>query len=179
MISSDAKDSFSRIFFEAARSRLPVNGEATCEFTPCSVPLQGANATGEVVVLTISSMQFRLLLLLHFDAADAALRDYYVRSETGTLDETFMEVANLCCGSMNQQLVEYFPDLGMSTPYTLNSRCVPYLDELKPAWRAAWDLTLDGTVRLGATLCVCANVQVDFHASVTSQASSSGELELF
>lgn len=176
MIGTHAQDSFERIFFGAARTRLVTDPQHACEITSASNDV----AQGEhVVVLTISSMQFRLLLLLHVKDNEAT-RDYYAGDGSRAVLDTFMEFANLCCGSMNQQLVEHFPDLGMSTPYSLGSQCLPYLRELKPDSVKSYALTLDGRVRLGATLCICTHAPLDFIAvERVGEHESAGELELF
>jgi hypothetical protein len=176
MISPHAKDSIERIFFAAARTRLVTDPQHACEIAAhSSEKAQGA----QVMVLTISSMQFRLLLLLHFND-DETTRRYYVGEAERTLAEAFLEFGNLCCGAMNQQLVEHFPDLGMSTPYVLSGECLPYLRELKPDVVSSYTLTLDASVRLGATLCVCSQTALDFVAADMETASeSTGELELF
>jgi hypothetical protein len=179
MIGTQAKDSIERIFFAAARSRLVREPHHDCEIS--ARPAEAAQGE-HVVVLTISSMQFRLLLLLHFEDDDVT-RQYYLGhmgDVQRSLTECFMEFANLCCGAMNQQLVNHFPDLGMSTPYALSSACLPYLRELKPDYVSTYALTLDGSVRLGATLCVCSQTSLDFVATQVETASeSAGELELF
>jgi hypothetical protein len=177
MISERAKDSIGRIFAGAASSRLPTADGHACEI----VELHGDAVPrhARVVVLTISSMQFRLLLLLHFDDDDASMRDYYVGDESRPLADAFMEVANLCCGAMNQQLVEHFPDLGMSTPYALSGQCVPYLAALKPDHVASYDVSINESVQIGATLCVCTGMPLDFVAQEAVAADSGGELELF
>jgi hypothetical protein len=176
MIGQHAQDSFERIFFSAARTRLVTDPQHACEIAPAPRDVaQGEHA----VVLTISSMQFRLLLLLHVKD-DEATRAYYACETGKALVETFMEFGNLCCGAMNQQLIEHFPDLGMSTPYALDSQCLPYLRELKPDCVLSYALTLDGAVRLGATLCVCTRAPLDFVAEeVVDAHESAGELELF
>ena len=176
MIEPRAKDSIERIFFAAARTRLVTDAHHACEIV--SRASDAAQGT-QVVVLTISSMQFRLLLLLHFND-DHATQQYYAADAQRTLAEAFMEVANLCCGAMNQQLVAHFPDLGMSTPYVLSGECLEHLHELKPDYLSSHTLTIDGGVRLGATLCVCSQTSLDFVAAETETASeSTGELELF
>jgi len=176
MISERAKDSFGRIFMGAARSRLPASESHSCEIV--ELPAGASQPQAQIVVLTISSMQFRLLLLLHFDD-DASMRDYYAADASRPLTEAFMEVANLCCGAINQQLVEHFPDLGMSTPYALGSACVPHLTELKPDHVVSYDLSINGSVRIGATLCLCTKAALDFVADEAVAAESGGELELF
>ncbi|MBV8261523.1 MAG: hypothetical protein JO239_11400 [Paraburkholderia sp.] len=177
MIGTHAKDSIERIFFAAARTRLVTDAQHSCEIAPRA----GEGPQGEhLVVLTISSMQFRLLLLLHFEDDERTQR-YYVGDAARELTECFMEFGNLCCGAMNQQLVEHFPDLGMSTPYALSSGCLPYLRELKPDYVQSYALTIDHEVRLGATLCVCTQAPIDFVASSAAIEAhdSAGELELF
>jgi hypothetical protein len=188
VITEQAKGSIERIFRQAAQLRLTVGAGDSCEITP-SAPREsrasGARhdraADSELIVLTISSISFRLLLVLHFDNDDAT-RAYYLGSGEVTLEERLLEICNLCCGAMNQQLVGYFPDLGMSTPYVLSGQCVSYLDHLKPDFTASYRVTVNGAVQLGAIVCVCANAPLDFAATVaevTEAAESVGELELF
>ena len=179
MISEQAKDSIERIFRQAARLRLTVDAGDSCEITQ-GAPHHGA-ADGELIVLTISSIVFRLLLVLHFNNDDAT-RAYYLGAEQATLEERLLEVCNLCCGAMNHQLLGYFPDLGMSTPYVLSGHCVAYLGQLKPDFLSSYRVTVNGAVQLGATVCICADAPVDFVANVADiaeAAESVGELELF
>lgn len=179
MISQQAKESIERIFQQSARTRLPAHAGDTCEITALDAHLANKALASHIVVLTISSIAFRFLLVLHFDD-DQTTRDYYLRdAEDRSLAEALMEVGNLCCGAINQQLVEYFPDLGMSTPYQLNGACVPYLTELKPEYLAAFRVTIGANVQIGATLCVCASAPVDFVAHAAEVEESGGELELF
>ena len=179
MISQQAKESIERIFFHSARTRLPIDSGDACEITALDAQQAHCALASHIVVLTISSIAFRFLLVLHFDD-DKATRDYYLRdSEERSLSEALMEVGNLCCGAINQKMVEFFPDLGMSTPYQLSGACVPHLKELKPDYLAAFRLSVGANVQLGATLCVCASAPVDFVAHVNEAEESSGELELF
>ncbi|MDR0243422.1 MAG: hypothetical protein LBJ65_17655 [Burkholderia sp.] len=193
MISAQAKAGFERIFFDAARTRLASGG--ACDIRPSAVHEHGGHDSAHarsrskptvpehVVVLTISALHFRLLLALRFSDDDATRRRF-AGASAGTssqrpLPEAFMEVANLCCGAINQALTVPFPDLGMSTPYLLSGASIDYLPALAPGHVAAYDLTLDGDVRVGATLCVCANAPVDFHLPETAAVDTGGELELF
>ncbi|WP_109481077.1 hypothetical protein [Paraburkholderia sp. C35] len=179
MISQQAKDSIERIFFHSARTRLPVDSGDTCEISALDAQQAHSALASHIVVLTISSIAFRFLLVLHFDD-NKPTRDYFLRdSEERSLAEALMEVGNLCCGAINQKMVEFFPDMGMSTPYHLNGACVPYLTELKPDYLAAFRLTVGANVQLGATLCVCASSPMDFVAYVSEAEESTGELELF
>jgi len=180
VISAHAKDSFERIFRKAAQARLPSDPDDSCEIVPVSQADEATAPGSQVVVLTISSIVFRVLLILHFDEDDSTRR-YYLRDEADErpFQEAFLEICNLCCGAINQELLRNFPDLGMSTPYVLSARCLPHLRELKPALLSSYSVMLGGTARLGATLCVCAYAPVDFIADTSAVEETSGELELF
>ncbi|KWE56941.1 hypothetical protein WL77_29465 [Burkholderia ubonensis] len=186
MIGAQAKASFERIFFDAARTRLATGGGA-CDIAPAAdePPRERRSRSkpaAQVAVLTISALHFRLLLALRFSDDDATRRYYTgaVQADAQpSLQEAFMEVANLCCGAMNQALTVHFPDLGMSTPYLLSDASIEYFTALAPGHVAAFDVTLGDGVRVRATLCICANAPVDFHAPATAAVDAGGELELF
>jgi len=177
VISAQAKDSVERIFFSAARTRLVSDGSA-CAIVPAAGDARPAPRDSHAVVLTISSLHFRLLLALRFRDDDVT-RAYFGATAQRPLQDAFMEVANLCCGAMNQALIEHFPDLGMSTPYLLGSASIDAMHALGPHHLAAFDVTVGDAVRLGATLCICANAPIDFYAQDTAAVESGGELELF
>jgi hypothetical protein len=202
VISAQAKESFERILEKAARTRLMVDTADTCQIVlqtrhgagagtsadatanaPARAPaartaIDRANVAN-VVVLTISSISFRLLLMLHVNQ-DAATVAYYTKGDAERpFSEVFQEICNLCCGAINQELLNYFPDLGMSTPYMLNARCLPYLEGLKPELLETWAVTINDSVHLSATICVCAHAPIDFMADVSVAEDTSGELELF
>jgi hypothetical protein len=179
VISAHARDSFERIFRKAAQTRLPMNADDACEIAPIADAVSGATKDTQVVVLTISSIVFRLLLILHFDEDDTTRRYYLNDADERPFQEVFLEICNLCCGAMNQELLHSFPDLGMSTPYVLNARCLPHLRELKPALLSSYSIMLNGDVRLAATVCVCAHAPLDFIADTSTVEETSGELELF
>lgn len=177
MISSNAQDSFDRIFRKAARSRLALHAEDTCEV---ATAVQGdAIGSEQAMILTISSIAFRLLLVLRFDE-DEATRAYFTGEGTGrSFEEARLEIGNLCCGAVNQELLQVFPDLGMSTPYVVSARCLPYLEALKPGYMAAYTVTINDAVRVAATVCVCTHAPLNFVADVRDEVESGGELELF
>jgi len=195
VISAQARAGFEQIFFDAARTRLASGG--ACEIRPMADDeAYGAShdpsraksrsmpkVPEHVAVLTISALHFRLLLALRFRDDDATRRHFAAATPGASaqrpLPEAFMEIANLCCGAINQALIASFPDLGMSTPYLLSGASIDYLPALNPDHVAAYDVTLDGDVRIGATLCVCANAPIDFHVPETASVDTGGELELF
>ena len=77
----------------------------------------------QALILTISSMVFRLLLVLRFDDTEST-RAYFKGEASGrSFEEACLEIGSLCCGAVNQELLQVFPDLGMSTPYAVSARC--------------------------------------------------------
>jgi len=177
MISIQATDSMERIFRRAVQARLPLSADDNCEVTrqESVLPHAGEN----VVMLTISSIMFRMIMVLHFDE-DVNTRAYCVDLiGEGSLLDVLLEAWNLCCGAVNQELLEFFPDLGMSTPYVLGASCMHYLDELKPDYLASFAIEINGCARFAATLGVCAQATVDFVANETAITETNGELELF
>jgi hypothetical protein len=179
VISADAISSFDRIFRKAAQARLPVDANDSCDIAPLADASIGVTKNSQVVILTISSIVFRLLLILHFEEDDSTQRYYLNEADERPFQEVFLEICNLCCGAVNQELLNYFPDLGMSTPYVLDAHCLPHLHELKPQLLSSYSVTLNGDVRLAATVCVCAHAPIDFVADTSATEETSGELELF
>jgi len=179
MISSNAQASIEGILLRAARSRLPQQPDDACGIVPLAQGYDSARPEANVIILTISSILFRLLLVFHFDE-DASTREYFVKEASEVpLQDALLEICNLCCGAVNQDLLRYFPDLGMSTPYVLSARCLSHIEQLKPDYLSSYAITINGSVQLAATVCVCAHAPIDFVADMTAVEESSGELELF
>ena len=135
---------------------------------------------GEILlVVTISSFVFRLLTLFQV-GGDPATRAYYVSTAQQSLDEAFREFANMCCGALNRELSEQIPHLAMSIPYTLSSQCLAFLGELRPSFLSSSAVTINDSVRLQVTLCMCCSAAVDFVASAEPVVeTTAGELEMF
>ena len=89
------------------------------------------------------------------------------------------ELANLCCGALSREMSGHFPHLAMSIPYTLNGRCMGLLGELKPQYQSSYEITINESVRLQATLCMCCYAPIDIPAGSLAVEENSGELQLF
>lgn len=183
MISTQARHSLERVLHRAVQSRLVLQPDDAC--TLAHVDAAPGTLTGNgmqddvVVVLTISSMGFRYMLFLRFPAG-AGTTDYFARGDASQLQDALLELGNLCCGAINQDLGRHFPDLGMSTPYVLAGPSLRHVDSLKPDYRADFDVTIGTSARLGVTMCLFTRVPIDFHVGeAVEEASSDGELELF
>jgi hypothetical protein len=179
MISEQARRSLEHIFIKAAATKLVLAPLDVCEVAPLVPGRAEGIREKNLLLLTISAFSFRLLTILQA-GENAKTREYYLKGAPGrTFGEVFAEVGNLCCGSMNRQLTRHFPHLGMSVPYFLDSRCIPYLNELKPEYLSSCAITINGSATLHATLCVCAYAPVDFAVDPEAEEETTGELELF
>jgi hypothetical protein len=70
-------------------------------------------------------------------------------------------------------------DVAVHAASRSNGFGLPHLRELKPAFPSSYSVTLNGSVHLAATVCVCAHVPIDFAADTSAVEETSGELELF
>jgi len=164
-MSEQAKQNIEQAFHRALRASVIRAPEDVCAIAPATGPELGGQPGETLLVITISTFVFRLLTLFQL-AANPATRAYYVSEATGqSLDEAFREVANLCCGALNRELSQHFPHLAMSIPYSLSRQCVAFLGELQPHYLSSSAITINDTVQLQATLCMCCSAPVDFVAS--------------
>ncbi len=209
LLSEQTKQNIEQAFHRSLRASLTRTPEDVCAIVPAPTPglsaqpLPGAKPAlagqrgparqsspagepgsvgqpGEILlVVTISSFVFRLLTLFQV-GADPATRAYYVSAAQQSLDEAFREFANMCCGALNRELSEQIPHLAMSIPYTLSSQCLAFLGELRPSFLSSSAVTINDSVRLQVTLCMCCSAAVDFVASAAPVAeTTAGELEMF
>lgn len=179
MISERAMQGIDEILIRAVRSRLVLHPDDRCEFALTRLQDASGLSAQDFVVLTISSIGFRMLTMVHIDDNEQTRRYYGRGSPELAFMDIFFEVANLFCGAMNQELVSYFPDLGMSTPYYLDGRCASHVSGLKPAYLASYAITINDDVRLTASVCVCAHLPLDFKLADNQPVQATGELELF
>ena len=179
MISADAQQGFERIFAKSVRANLCLTVADECQIEPLTGAVGNAPAVGHVLVLTITSLLFRLVVVFHVKE-DQALREYFFRDE-GRRDftEFFSELINLCCGSINRELAAHFAHTGMSTPEILGAASLSSLPALAPTWVGRYGITINDSVRLHAMLCVFAYAPLDFSVAHETQLAETGELELF
>jgi hypothetical protein len=202
LMSEQSRQALADAFFRAAKSGLLRAPEDSIEIQPieggvskgpaAGQPMNGAmnkavnlaartksvEPPRDVLVITTSSFSFRLLTM--FDVAPTPeARAYFGGAPDAKIETAFAEIANLCCGALNRELSSHFPHLGMSIPYSLSSHCLGCLDELKPEYVSRYAITVNGSVRLEATLCMCCSAPVEVIARAEAAAETTGELELF
>jgi hypothetical protein len=178
MLSEQTRRNIDHAFHRAARATVPRAAGDVCEITPAPGPRTAGQPEERLVLITVSSFAFRLITIFQI-ADNPSIRGYYLDGAGHQgIDEAFHEVANLCCGALNREFSRSFAHLAMSTPYTLDGRCIDFLDELKPQYLARFQITINDAVRLRATLCMCCAAPVDIQITA-DQAETTGELELF
>lgn len=181
MISEQAKQGIDYIFAKSAKASLVLDQGDDCSINALPGGKCEAFREKDIVVLTISSFLFRVLTIFHI-GEDQETRNYFLKktaNKSKPFSEVFSEVGNLCSGKMNHELLRYFPHLGMSTPYTLSSRCLPFLSELNPGYLSRHDIKINGSAHLQATICMCGYAPVDFTVDKSEVVDETGALELF
>lgn len=182
MISEQAQSGFNLIFKKAVLANISSSTEDFCEIEPVA-DMEGISED-EFAVLTISSTIFRFLVLFHFKSDDAT-RNYFVKSsnlevaDNSAFRDAFQEFCNICCGVMNRELHKNYHFLGMSTPYMLLRQCSPFISALDPGYVKHYRITINNSLTLHATLCVCDYDVVDFTVDTSEAEDNTGELELF
>jgi hypothetical protein len=178
MLSEQTKQTIEHAFNRALRASLTRSSEDVCAIAPAAHPGAAGQPGETVVAVTISSFVFRLLTLFQV-GEDPATREYYGSSTQRPLDEAFHEVANMCCGALNRELAQQIPHLAMSIPYTLSGQCMAYLGELQPQMLSSSAVSINDSVHLHVTLCMCCSAALDLVDSEPVAETTAGELEMF
>jgi hypothetical protein len=178
LMSEQSRQALSDAFFSAARSGLLRSQEDALEIQSVPAASDSVDAGDTVLVITTSSFAFRLLIMFRVSATPET-RAYYGAGNEAGMQTAFAEIANLCCGALNRELARDFPHLGMSIPYFLSVRCMSCLDELKPDHVSHYGITVNGSVQMTATLCICCSAPVQISTRLHAAAETTGELELF
>lgn len=179
LVSPQSKERLDRAFQKAARTCLARSETDSCDFAQAD-PKHSEVAIGEQLVLvTISSFTFRLLVIFHLHESEQT-REYFIGAAAGrTLEESFYEVANMCCGALNREIAQQYAHLAMSIPFTLAGPCVGYLRELRPQHICDYLITLNQSVQVRVTLCMCCSVPFELSSTEVESEPVSGELEMF
>jgi hypothetical protein len=139
-----------------------------------------------VVMLSVASYRFRLMLLIYF-SHDEATRSHFARSKqiaaseltAQALEDAICEASNMCCGAFNRALGQVFPHLGMSTPNIVDRRCANHLHLMGFGHLQHFRLQLGSGMQFHASLCVSEYDTLDFEAQHLAPAPATGELEFF
>src|SRR5262249_8371147 len=121
----------------------------------------------------------RLLTLFELTGTAATQAYYTPDPASGTLQEAFAEIANLCCGELSYELSSHFCHLAMSIPNILDYRSLQHLGELRTQYVKRYKVTINDSVNLQVTLCLYCNAPFDFVPGDATTAQATGELEMF
>lgn len=179
MISSQTKQSINYIFAKAAKATLALGSGDQCQVEVLPGKNEVELSGKHVVVFTISSFLFRVVIMFHIDS-EPTTQNYFLKGKDDkSFTEIFTEAGNLCVGKINHELLRYFPHLGMSTPYILSGECIPFLNKLKPGYQSQHAISINSSICLHATVYMCGYAPIDFSADKNIIEEATSELELF
>jgi hypothetical protein len=184
MLSPNAIDGIETLFRKSVVSSITSSNEIVISEISEEKSLKEAGS--HFVVLTISSSLFKFLTFFHFGDGNK-LREHFLGNETAanesdsqaSFKDRFLEFGNMCAGAMNREMLKYFSNLGMSTPYVLHSPSLEYVPALNPGYIRRFNIQLSDTVNIISTVCMCAYQPIDFTVSADEEVESTGELEFF
>jgi hypothetical protein len=141
------------------------------------------------ILLTISGLQFRAVVLLHFPKGKSAVHflNLFSRDERSTklekdIEPFYTEEGNQFCGEIKRHLYKQFDHLGMSTPFMM-SAATALTDLSNELLRVECHqfYQLKDQIVLGGSLYVFANqpLEFDFANDSGTEQISTGELEFF
>ncbi|RUP24381.1 MAG: hypothetical protein EKK45_25110 [Curvibacter sp.] len=185
MISSRAKAGFDNMVMLGMKAALAPSADEVTELV--ALPDMRLPPESHAALLSIASLTFRMLIVLHF-SPNAATRQHFARLSRQKMedlsDQSFLdaicEAGNLCCGGVNRDLGTIFPWVGMSTPNIIDSRCTAHLGVLKYGHLRHFRISVTDSPPLFVTLCVSESEDLDFDFQIPAVAEQgTGELELF
>lgn len=141
------------------------------------------------IMFTISGLEFRALVMLHYQAGKSAMRfltlfegDEKTTRQESNLESFYTELGNQFCGEIKRNLYKQFYHLGMSTP-SLLSPATSLLDIENPLLVAKCHQSyeVDHHFALGGSIYVFSNqsLEFSFDNASTTEVISTGELEFF
>lgn len=179
MVTDEAKRGVNSIFTRAVVANLGRNETDSIKVVPISESALVDLPEARIFVLTIASYLFRLMTIFHLHPGKET-DAFFTRSNPRlSCNEIFYEVGNLCVGAMNRELGTHFGHIGMSTPYMLESKCLPFIKDLKPNFLAQHRIEINDSLSMHATLCLCAYAPIHFSVAPNICAETTGALELF
>jgi hypothetical protein len=184
MISVRAKHSLDRWLKDSLQAALTHPDDTVVSLD--TVPTLSDLRATHVVMLSVASYRFRLMLLIYFSHDDTT-RAHFARGKNvapsdltaQALEDSLCEASNMCCGAFNRALGQVFPHLGMSTPNIVDRRCANHLHLMGFGHLQHFRLQLTSGMQFHASLCVSEYDTLDFEALALSPAPATGELEFF
>lgn len=141
------------------------------------------------IMLTISSYDFRIIVLLHFSSDEASMK--YVASRlkisaselVATQYQDFLsEVGNILCGALKRGLLQFFPYLGVSSPNQLDCESLKYVTSYKMDYALHLKATAGDETEFYGSVYISSFGELDFDPNAisnTEEKADVGALELF
>jgi hypothetical protein len=178
-ISPAARNAFAQIVQRSVRTMVGHTPQDDVQVVPLTGQAARRPAEQSVLVFTISSFRFRMMVMFPL-SEDPAVRAHYTTGDAASrFEDVFAEIGNLTCGAINRDLSLVFPHLGMSTPYTLPHQCIEFVDALNPEYQLQLTVTINGSMKLAVQVALCAYAPIDFTLPAVTDQTEVGELEMF
>ena len=187
MISERAKIGFNSLLSRCLEESLRSSAYPSWSMEPVSDVKEIGKR--QFIMLTVSSYDFRMVVLLHFLRNEASL-NYVAETlqlspgalEQSRYDDYLSEVGNTFCGAYKRELGKFFPYLGMSTPNMLAAESLPYVK----TWPVEYETHLraqdEGQAQFFGSLYITSSSDIDFNPQeLSSQVEEveTGALEMF
>ena len=186
MISNRAKAGFDKSFFRSLEESLRTETSPAWHIQSIS---SAAIDAKHFIMLTISSFDFRLIVLLHFSTEKAAYEYIAVNLKIPVNELTFSryqdslsETGNLLCGTLKRLLFQAYPHLGMSSPNHLNLDSLKYIDSVKIDTSIHFNAKSERGASFYGSLYISAVGNLDFDPTALTETEENvemGALELF
>ncbi len=187
MISERAKNGFNSLLSRCLEESLRSSAYPSWTLEPVSDTKEIGNR--QFIMLTVSSYDFRMVVLLHFSRNEPSL-NYVAETlqlapgalEQSRYDDYLSEVGNTFCGAYKRELGKYFPYLGMSTPNMLSAESLAYVK----TWPVEHETHLraqdGGQAQFFGSLYITSSGDIDFNPQELSshvEEVETGALEMF
>jgi hypothetical protein len=166
-------------FRRAAAATLIRSADDVCDVKAAKGAESDLQTDSPLLLITISSFVFRLVTIFQISGNEATQQYYTGSGAADTAEETFTELVNLCCGALSRELAAQFKHLAMSIPYRLEASSLKFLGELKAGLISTYDITINDTAQLRATLCMSASRPIELSAPAPEVSHTGGALEMF
>lgn len=187
MITRRAIDGLDRLLTRCLENSLKTEGHSNWRLESIAAPPDVG--TPHFIMLTVSSYDFQLLVLLHF-ASDTVSKAYVADAikvapaelEVARYQDFICEIGNTFCGAFKRELGQYFPYLGMSTPNLLERESLKHLRDWSIDHQSHLKAQSGDGVAFYGSLYVTTDGELDFNfqeAAKEAQAVDTGALELF
>lgn len=182
MISARATNSFDQMLILGIKASMGEIASADCVVEVLGHPEEIQES--HVVLLTVASYVFRLSVLVYF-SHDEPTKAHFANmthvdpakmTEQDFLD-AIQECSNMCCGTLNRELVHTFPHVGMSTPNIIERECVSYLQSLPGGHLQHFRVINNIGQNFYFAICVRDFADIDFEWAPVEEIDSSGEIK--